>query len=110
MSWEKLQAVDPHGSGCLHCPDPKKFADLEKCIAVGFGAAVLTRDGRLIYDGEDAIRRDEELWTFADAEARAVLDPDHDWQIQLHGPLHGETYQRQGDSQWVCVESNRGFA
>jgi hypothetical protein len=28
----------------------------------------------------------------------------------LDGPLHGETYQRQGKNHWVLVERNLGFA
>ena len=47
---------------------------------------------------------------FADAEALAAQDPDHDWRIVLHGPLSGRTYQRHGPGQWMLVEKNEGFA
>ena len=81
---------------------------MEKLIAVGFGCATVTRDGEQIIDGER--HPSDEFLTFADAEAMAVIDPDHDWRVILHGPLHGETYQRQGVEKWVCIERNEGFA
>jgi hypothetical protein len=48
--------------------------------------------------------------TLRAAEARARKAPRHDWRIVLDGPLHGETYQRQGKNRWVLVEKNEGFA
>lgn len=48
-------------------------------------------------------------WTVADAEEVAAADPDHDWQIVMFGPLHGEVYQRQ-DGRWLLIEKNQGFA
>jgi hypothetical protein len=48
--------------------------------------------------------------TVAQAEELAKADPDHDWRIVLHGPLRGMTYQRHGDTQWMLVEKNEGFA
>lgn len=108
--WQKLPALEGHENGCLHCPPILAKADLEKGIAVGFGAAYLTLDDKIILDGERAFQKGEAVPTFADAEKLALADPDHDWQIVLHGPLHGETYQRQGEGEWILVESNEGFA
>lgn len=110
--------VEGGANPCPHCPPIPTQAPMDKLIAVGFGAAQVYRDGEFVADGETGIvwrngvkeRRDEFL-TFADAEAWAVEDGDgHDWQVVLHGPLHGETYQRQGPEQWVCIERNQGFA
>lgn len=112
MKWNKLPGIeskDVH-QGCLCCPTPTTVANLNKGIAVGFGSAVCTRDGEEYYDGEAALQRDEEPKTIGDMEAAAKLDPDHDWQICFHAPLHGETYQRHGDDTWVMIESNMGFA
>lgn len=90
----------------------------EGLIAVGFGMAACLRDGRPVleepqerYD-DDGEPIDEELEypTGADAEALALADPDHDWRIQIEGPLSGRTYQRQGAGNWVLVEQNEGFA
>lgn len=110
MGWTKLAAVDPHGGGCLNCPSPTKKASLDRPIAVGFGAAYVTRDGEEVYDGERDLHDGKEPRTIREVEEKAAADPDHDWQIVLHGPLHGETYQRHGEGEWVCVETNQGFA
>lgn len=48
--------------------------------------------------------------TGADAEALAAADPDHDWRIQLHGPMGGQEYQRHDVGQWVYVKRIPGFA
>jgi hypothetical protein len=76
-------------------------------ISVGFGSAQVTKDDELVYCEQ---QNEENYWTVQNAEDAALKDPDHDWQIQLVGPMHGETYQRQGPGKWVCVESNPGFA
>ena len=76
-------------------------------IAVGFGYAGVT------CDGTERLREVPELEacpTVGDAEALALREPDADWRIILDGPLHGETYQRQGVGRWVLVAKNEGFA
>jgi hypothetical protein len=78
-------------------------------IGVGFGYAAVLCDGQAVWH-EPSNASWERLWTVLKAENRAKQNPDADWRIVLHGPLHGETYQRQGVKKWVLVESNRGFA
>ena len=109
--WKKLPAIDPGGNPCLNCPDPQSILPSEAIIAVGFGSAGLSKDGEIIWDEiRDGRNMEwEDMLTVAQAEALAAADPDHDWRIYLHGPMHGETYQRQ-DGQWICVERNKGFA
>lgn len=68
------------------------------------------KDGKPIYDGEEAYRKDEKVKTVRYFEMQARKDPDHDWRIEKHGPMHGETFQRHGKNNWVCIESNAGFA
>ena len=87
---------------------PPTQAPMEMLIAVGFGSAFVSRDGEQVLDGENP--PGDEFLTFADAEKMAAADPDHDWRVVLHGPLHGETYQRQGEGVWMCIERNEGFA
>lgn len=67
------------------------------------------RDSDVVYS-EDPNAEWETLMTVAQLEEMALLEPEHDWRIIKHGPLHGETFQRQGEGRWVCVESNDGFA
>lgn len=84
--------------------------DMGICICVGFGKAVVKKDEEIIHDGERTWEDGGEPWTGHDAENAAAADPDHDWRIVMHGPLHGETFQRREPGKWVCIESNQGFA
>jgi hypothetical protein len=96
--------------GCACCSTACRIAHPDMLIAVGFGSAVLTKGKELIYEET----QDGPVWTVADAEKLAAADPDHDWRIQKDGPLHGETFQRHASGkyagQWVCIDSNQGFA
>jgi hypothetical protein len=109
----------PHG--CLVCDSagakPLTFP-MDGLIAVGFGFAACTKDGQPVLeepqerfdDSGEPIDEELEYPTGADAEKLAAADPDHDWRIQLEGPLSGRTYQRQGEANWVLVAQNEGFA
>lgn len=96
--------------GCLNCSTAALKAPMEMLICVGMGMAVATKDGKVIYDGEEDLHNDKEPLAVKDIEAMAAQDPDHDWRIIKEGPLHGETFQRHGVENWVCIESNPGFA
>lgn len=108
--WKKLPAVKNIHIGCLNCSTAAHIAPLSMIIAVGFGAAYVTKDGGQIYDGEQACRAGKKPKTVRSIELMARKDPDHDWRIVKFGPMHGETFQRQGMNKWVCIESNEGFA
>lgn len=112
MSWKKLPPIEAKNihHGCLCCSSACQVAHMDMLIAVGFGSANVTRDGECIYDEQQAEHANAPMWTVQDAENEAAKDHDHDWQIMKMGPLHGETFQRQGPARWVCVESNEGFA
>ena len=105
--WKKFKPIKIDGE-----PRLAKKHDL---IAIGFGDAVLKRDGRLykqdgvVYDGDKWLDAGLRM-TVNECELVAAKDPDRDWRIVIHGPLYGETYQRHGKDKWVCIESNRGFA
>ena len=108
MTLEKLQPLadaEIH-IGCLVCSTAARVAPLNMMIAVGFGAAFASKDGEVVYQEQQGIPP----LLVADIERMAVDDPDHDWRIEKHGALHGETFQRQGPGNWVCIESNPGFA
>jgi hypothetical protein len=128
---EKLEAikVDDIHIGCLTCSSVQRVASLETVICVGFGSAIVTRNGDLFYDGEEDCRNEKEPKSIRDIEEQAALSPNDDWRVVMYGPLHGEMYQRQeitkdlkcgplSDDQtstdkrfaWVMVESNQGFA
>lgn len=110
MTWTKSPALDGRKNPCVCCPPIPAQLHPEDIIAVGFGSAYVSRDGDMMLDGKRASQHEDRWITMADAEALATVDPDHDWQIVLHGPLHGETYQRHGDGEWNLIEKNQGFA
>ena len=108
MNFEKLPPVEKIHQGCASCTTAARIAPMDMVIAVGFGSATVTKNSELIYD-EHTISGDN-YWTVQDVENLALKEPDCDWRIEKYGPLHGETFQRQGDGNWICVESNQGFA
>ena len=102
----KLKPISGGQNPCLNCPPIS--LDMRCPIAVGFGDAHVSRDGKVIWS--ESPNADARVWTVRTAERRAARDPRHDWRIVLNGPLHGETYQRQGVKRWVLVARNLGFA
>jgi hypothetical protein len=111
-TWEKEPAINIKKLhiGCLNCSTAVLKAPLHMIICVGCGLAHVTKDGNIIYDGEEDYEKNHTAKTVYDIEKIATFDPDHDWRIIKHGPMHGETFQRQGPDLWVCIESNGGFA
>lgn len=109
MAWTKEPAldVDKIHHGCLNCSNVGHTMPLDAIIAVGFGSADVTKDGEYIYSEEHG---KEDYRALSEFEDMAKTDPDHDWRVTMFGPLHGETYQRHGDNEWVLIESNEGFA
>lgn len=110
MKYEKpIEAKDLH-IGCLNCSTACLKAPMDMEIAVGFGMAIVTKDGKQIYDGEADYRQDKKIKRVRYFENLARKEPKCDWRIIKNGPMHGETFQRQGKNNWVCIESNNGFA
>lgn len=106
-AWVKLppwQGTVHHG--CIHERSVSALLPMGALIAVGFGSALITRDGETVFDGE----RSDDFHYLSEFEAMAAAAPDHDWRCILFGPLRGKAYQRQGTGQWVLYESNEGFA
>lgn len=96
----------PKRNPCACCPPIPVKLPMNAPIAVGFGIACVTRNGKLIWEETNKTRRPHTV-QWAERKARKSRG---DWRIILHGPLHGETYQRQGKNNWICIEQNRGFA
>lgn len=105
MTWTRIKPIKGKIRGCFHNPVYDE-APPYMLIAVGFGEAKVTRDGKTVYKEPTG---DGEIWTTEDAEKLAAEDPDHDWRIVLNAPLYGRTFQRQ-DGHWLLIEENRGFA
>jgi hypothetical protein len=109
MTWEKKPALTGGRIvGCFNCGYKPEYAPLDMRIAVGFGCAVLTCDGRIVWSEDD--KEYEDCMSVEQAEVIAVLNPDHDWQIRLYGPLSEAVYQRHEANMWALIETGMGFA
>ena len=95
--------------GCLSCPPVTKLAPMNLHVAVGFGMAMITKDGETIYS-EPTNMEEYDCRSLAEFEQMAQSDPNHDWRLILEAPLRGREYQRQGFKKWVLIDSNMGFA
>ena len=84
-------------------------ASMDMIVSVGFGCAMVTRDGVPVFQDDQSVDGDD-IPSVQHFEDMALKDPDHDWRIHKHGPMHGEVFQRHGVGTWVLVESNQGFA
>ena len=115
--WKKEEpCLKPH-IGCLNCGagemrgsrHDKITASMRTRIYNGFGGWSILRDGDVVYmgphDGEW-----EDFPTLMTFENRARKDPDHDWRAICDLPLRSATYQRQGNNEWVLIDSGMGFA
>lgn len=112
-TWSKMPALTEMEaglrSGCLTCGPQPVTLPPDARIAVGFGAAGVTKDGVAIWE-EDTHADYEHCMTCAEAERTAALDPDHDWRIYYFGPLSEAVYQRHAPGEWVLIEKGQGFA
>jgi hypothetical protein len=106
VTW--LPALEGGPAGCLNCGYAHETLHLDSYVAVGFGDAHVERDGRIIYRERPNTKRFARVRRFELMAQRRKRR--EDWRIVLDGPLHGETYQRQGKNHWVLVERNLGFA
>ena len=109
MTWEKMPAIEAGGPACLCCGTPTELFPADGWIAVGFGSANVTCDGKEVYSESQDMDEDN-IWTGADAESAALADPDHDWRISKYAPLYEAEYQRHGPGQWVLIRRGEGFA
>ncbi len=106
--WKKLPPYEgrPY-QGCLNCPPVKRRAVLDTLVAVGFGYAAVTKDGKSVFSESSEDKRCRRLRSF---EMQARKDPDHDWRLILDAALRGREYQRQAKNNWVLIRSDQGFA
>jgi hypothetical protein len=108
MNWTKEPAIVGVQQSCLLAGVAASLFPPNGIIAVGFGSAILSCDGAVLYY-EDP-ESDAPDMTGAWAESLAAQDPDHDWRISLQSPLSEREYQRHGPDQWVLIKQGEGFA
>lgn len=103
-----LPAIKGGPAGCLNCGYAHATLPLSAYIAVGFGDAHVSKNGKIVWREEPSAKRWPRVRRFELMARRAHRR--QDWRIVMDGPLHGETWQRQGKNHWVLVERNQGFA
>ena len=86
------------------------LAPLSTMTAVGFGEAYISKNGEIIFDGEEYLDTHPEAKPLEEFEQLAQLEPEADWRLVLNAPLWNITFQRQGKEKWVCIDSGIGFA
>lgn len=107
--WKKEKPIKGGFGGCMHCGYQHDIAPEDMLIAVGFGVATVSKNGKEIYN-EMQVKDEKKLWTLKEAEQEALKDEDNDWRIHLVAPLSERHYQRQGINHWVLYEKGQGFA
>ncbi len=105
--FEKLPGIEGGHGGCLHCGYQHEHLPLDAIIAVGFGAAYVTKGKQVVFDEQLSPDEFKELAIF---EEMAKADPNHDWRVHLVAPLSERHYQRQSDGMWVLYEKGPEFA
>jgi hypothetical protein len=110
VTWKKEPAyTGTVHQGCLNCSPVTTLAGMDLHVAVGFGMAAVTKDGRCVYS-EEPDADYEDIPTLQTFEDMARADPDHDWRLILEAPLRSREYQRHRDDEWVLIASGQGFA
>ena len=111
VGYEIMKPIEGGHGGCLHCGYQHSILPMDAVIAVGFGYAAVTKDGKEVYNENEVCRDNwDNAWTVQTAEDEAAKDPEHDWRIHLIAPLSERHYQRQGENHWVLYEKGMGFA
>ena len=107
-SFTKLPPIEG-STVCTTCgAGAKSDLSLDSIIAVGFGSAGYSKDGKELWSEQEAV--DGIYHTVGDVESIAKSSPDHDWRIYYFGPMWEGEYQRQGNGIWVLVSKGDGFA
>lgn len=88
----------------------KNILPSDFCLGTGFGFVDLFKGTRHLIDLENLGYCN--YVTLQDVETffKCGEDISEEWRIVIIAPLHGATYIRQANGDWIMVESNPGFA
>jgi hypothetical protein len=79
VSFEKLEPIKGGHGGCLNCGYQFDVLPMDAVIAVGFGYAAVTKNGKEVYDESKVCRENwDSAWNTQKAEEEARKDPDND--------------------------------
>jgi len=109
--WRKLKPTPKEKVyiGCLNC-STVQWPKASMKTRIWGENAFITKDGKMIYCSDENIIDIRKAPTLQKIEKMAQKDPDHDWRFVKITGLHDETYQRQGQNNWVMVKSGPGYA
>jgi hypothetical protein len=117
-----VKGVKGGPAGCFNCGVAHDLLPLSTVLYYEFGGWTITCDGQSLYppltrasNFQDVRRHKDGSMNVPDHRLRhyerlAAKTRGRDWRATYDGPLHGETYQRQGKGRWVLVARNQGFA
>jgi hypothetical protein len=103
LSWVKQKPIEGFRH-CGKCSPRYNLMPLSESLSIGFGEVTVTKDDEVIWSGDDSkvlLRKFEHL---------AKKDPDHDYRVNICGPMYECEYQRHGDVEWALISRGEGFA
>lgn len=104
-----LPCIEAKNEICPLCGSKHISLSMQEVIAVGFGNALLTKNGECVYS-ESQAQSCSDYISVAEAEELAASEPDYDWRIHLVGVFSAQHYQRQGACHWVLYKKGKGIA
>lgn len=88
---------------------PTGKVSLDTCLAVGFGSAVVSKNGIVVIDCEAIVRRTGRMVTLAHVEHQAAAEPG-EWRAHVVAPFYEIECRREGPRRWVATKLGDGFA
>ena len=105
--FKQLPCIEEKNKVCPYCGCRHAILPMQEVIAVGFGDALLTKNGEFIYSAME-VQSCDDYMSVAQAEELAAADPNHEWRIHLISPFSELHYQRQGECHWVLYKKGEG--
>jgi hypothetical protein len=103
--WQPIDVGSSHMGGCLNCGPRPGILRYKDDPSPGFGTVAIIRDGEVVAStcrgAATLIRR----WRGA-----ARVQPNHEWVVEVDGPLSGTRYTRQPNGRWMATHKSMGFA
>jgi|ERR1017187_5440969 hypothetical protein len=100
----KQSPIEGFNNPCLNCSPRLEFMPLTTPLAIGFGSVLVSKDDETVWSGDNS-----HVW-LRRFENKALKDPNHDWRVEIIGPLYECAYQRHGDGEWALISRGEGFA
>lgn len=104
--WKPIDVGSGVRSSCPSCPPRRGVLRYKDNPDPGFGVVSLRRNGELV----ESAPHDRVATTVREWRALARRDLNHDWTIEVDGPMSGVRYTRQSSGRWVSTHRSRGFA